>query len=189
MRRASRAPAVIAVALAAVLVAGCARGDGAGSDGQEDTDALGPGDEVVGMRLTTATATDTDMVGTFCDSVLREIGTFHRECEVPALQRLLIGWGNIAPSPEILEEEWQAETWALFLDGRPVDLAAFGTLPDRQFFEPAVGGPVWLRQWSVALVNPKQGEHTLRYVIELTGAGEEPVGTRDVTWTFNVAAG
>jgi hypothetical protein len=186
MTRASRAPGAIAVIVVAVLVGGCAAGDEAGD---EDTDLLGPGDEVAGMRLTTATATDTDIFGTFCDPIVLEPGTFHRECEVPAVQRLMIGSGNIASSPEILEEEWQAQTWALFLDGRPVDLAAFGTLPDSQFFEPAVGDDVWLRRWSVALVNPKPGEHTLRYVTEQTGAGEESAGTGDVTWTFNVAGG
>jgi hypothetical protein len=186
--RASRVPAAITVILAAVLGAGCAAGNGAGSDGRDDTDALGPGDDVAGMRLTTAGATDPDIF-VFCDPILRGTGTFHRECEVPALQTLPIGWGNLAPSPEILEEEWQAETWSLFLDGRPVDLAAFGTLPDRHYFEPAAGGNVWLRQWAVALVNPQPGEHTMRYVQELTGAGEDPVGKRDVTWTFTVAAG
>jgi hypothetical protein len=186
MTRASRAHGAIAVILAAVLIGGCAASDEAGD---EDTDLLGPGDEVAGMRLTTATTTDTDIFATFCDPILLEPGTFHRECEVPAVQRLMIGWGNIAPSPEILEEEWQAQTWALSLDGHPVDLAAFGTLPDSQTFEPAVGDDVWLRRWSVALVNPKPGQHTLRYVTEQTGAGEESAGTGDVTWTLNVASG
>jgi hypothetical protein len=153
---------------------------------EHDAIVLGPGDDVDGMRLTTATATDTDIF-TFCDPVVLDSGGFHRDCEIPALHRLLIGWGNIAPSPELLEDEWQAQTCALFLDDRPVDLDAFGTLHDRNFIEPAAGGEVWLREWGVSVVNPTPGEHTLRLLVETTGAGDEAAGTMDVTWTFTVA--
>jgi hypothetical protein len=88
--------------------------------------------------------------------------------------------------PELLEDEWQAQTWSLFLDGRRVDLDAFGALPDRQLIEPAAGGEVWLRQWAVTVVDPTPGEHILHYVQETTSAGEEAAGTKDVTWTFTV---
>ena len=181
-----RFPMPLAVIVCAVFVAGRGAAGEASNDEPDDTIVLGPGDEVDGMRLTTATATDTEIFN-FCDPVVLESGTFHRDCEVPAVQRLLIGWGDLASSPELLEDEWQAQTWSLFLDDRPVDLDAFGTLPDRDLIEPAAGGDVWLRQWGVSLVNLTPGEHTLRYLVETTGAGEETAGATDVTWTFTVA--
>jgi hypothetical protein len=138
------------------------------------------------MRLTTATEADTEIFGTFCEPIILTPGTVSRECEVPQLQRLMIGHGNIAASPELLEQEWQAGRWELHLDGRQVDLAAFGTLPDEHFYEPAVGAEVWLRQWSITIVNPTPGQHTLRYVQDQMPAADAHVGTIDATWTFTV---
>jgi hypothetical protein len=158
----------------------------AACNGGTEADApLGPGDEIGTMRLTTATPSDTE-IWSFCDPVVLPAGTFERTCDVPALQRLMIGHGNLAASPETQEQEWQASTWKLFVDGHQVDLAAFGTLPDSNVFDQDVGEEVSLRLWSVTLLNPSPGEHTLRYMHEQMPAGDAPVGTQDMTWTFTV---
>jgi hypothetical protein len=184
----ARKRAAVALAATAALVAGCGAGShgahppGAGGDGT----LLRPGGEVDGMRLTTATEADTEVLGRFCYPVILRPGIYARDCQVPQLPRLMIGYGNIAATPDLLEQEWQAQRWQLYLDGWQVDLAAFGTLPDKHIVEPAAGGDVWLREWSITLVNPTPGAHTLRYVSEQSPAGDAPVGTIDAIWTFTI---
>ena len=139
------------------------------------------------MRLTTASPyfLDDD-IWMYCDPYNQQSWTNARDCEVPQWPRLVIGGGTIAASPELLELVWQAQRWELYLDGRQVDVAAFGTLPDSHYFEPALGIEVWLRQWAVTLVNPTPGQHTLRYLVYQSPAGDEPAGTYYTTWTFTV---
>jgi hypothetical protein len=98
----------------------------------------------------------------------------------------MIGHGNLAASAELLEQGWQAARWQLYLDGQRVELAAFGTLPDRHYFESGVGEEVWLREWGVTIVNPTPGRHTLRYVQEPFPPGDGAVGAMDATWTFTI---
>jgi hypothetical protein len=187
MNRTRRATAV-ALALSALLLTNC----DADSEGKATRGAGGgqtilrPGDEADGMRLTTATGADTKIFGTFCDPIIVKPGTYARTCQVPELQRLMIGYGNLATSAELLEQGWQAGRWQLYLDGQRVDLATFGTLPDDHYFETAIGQEVWLREWSVTIVNPTPGQHTLRYVQEPFPPGAAAVGRMDATWTFTV---
>jgi hypothetical protein len=176
--------AAVALAMTALLVAACSPGSD-GTATQRPGDLLRPGAELNGMRLTTATERDAD-IWSSCDPIVLQPETHTRECEVPQLQRLKIGHGHISSSPELLEEEWQAERWELYLDGRQVDLIAFGTLPDFHYFETKVGAEIWVRVWAVAIVNPTPGQHTLRYVVEQSPAGEETAGTSETTWTFTV---
>jgi hypothetical protein len=84
-----------------------------------------------------------------------------------------------------LSRSGHPRAWQAWLDGRPIDLTAFGTLPDHKFYEPEVGAVIWLRQWNVVLVNPKQGKHTIRYV-ERTCPALKP--KKSNTWTFTVTS-
>jgi hypothetical protein len=138
------------------------------------------------MRLTTADERDTTIFDISCDPIIPQPGIHARDCEVPQLQRLMIGYGNIAASPELLAQEWQAQQWQLYLDGQEVDLAAFGTLADRPYVGANVGDGAWLRLWAVTLVNPTAGQHTVRYLREQSAARDAPDDTLDVTWTFTV---
>jgi hypothetical protein len=178
----------VALALTALLLTNC-NSDGEGTATPEATSRahilLRPGDEADGMRLTAATQAD-PRIFEFCNPIILKPGTYARTCQVPDRQRLMIGHGDLAASAELLEQEWQAERWQLYLDGHQVDLAAFGTLPDRHFFESGIGEEVWLREWSVTIVNPTPGRHTLRYVQEQLPAANAVVGTIDTTWTFTV---
>jgi hypothetical protein len=177
--------AAVALAMTALLVAGC----GPVSDGTASPQPGGllrPGAELDGMHVTTATDADTTIFDITCDPIIPQPGTYARECEVPRLQRLMIGYGSIAASPELLEQEWRAQRWQLYLDGREVDLGAFGTLPDHPFVGADVGDEVWTRLWAVTIVNPTPGQHTLRYVrAPVTDARAQ---TLDATWTFTVIA-
>jgi len=112
----------------------------------------------------------------FCDPFVAEPGVFTRECEVPAIRNLLIGYGTFAGTTEELDSLWATISWDLTLDGHPVDLSAFGTFDQ----DDVLDGPVKLRQWNVVIDKPTPGRHTLRYVCDEYG---EP---SDVTWTFTV---
>jgi hypothetical protein len=133
------------------------------------------------MRLATADETDTTIFDITCDPIRLEPGIHESHCQVPQLPRLMVGYGNIAASPELLEQGWRAQRWQLYLDGHEVDLAAFGTLADR----PYVAG-TWIRLWAVTLVSPTPGQHTLRYVRAPSVTGGPPADTIDVTWTLTV---
>jgi hypothetical protein len=173
----------VAVLVLGILVGIRLVGDG-GPASPRPSVLLGPGAELDGMRLTTAYDFDSDIF-TYCDPIILQYGTYARDCEVPQLGRLMIGHGALATSQELLEQEWQAQRWRLYLDGQEVDLSAFGTLPDRSYVDTDLG-EVWVRQWAVTLVYPTRGQHTLRYVMEQSPAGDDPGGASDTTWTFTV---
>ena len=185
-----RSPALAGLAVA-VLVLGTLVGikivSGGGRVSPGPSSLLRPGAELDGMRLRVTDVTDAELFGLYCDPIVLRPGTYTRACgNIRYRGPLVIGYGSIATSSEELEQMWRAQRWELYLDGQPVDLAAFGTLPDRHFFEPAVGAEVWLRQWAVTIANPTPGPHTLRSVVEQSPAGDAPVGTFDTTWTFTI---
>ena len=186
-RRLLRSPAFAGVAVAVIVVGILIGirlvGHGATAVPQPSR-PLQPGAEVNGMFLATATLLDTGMF-TYCDPYFSESGTFVRYCTVPQLP-LMIGYGHIDDSPELLEQGWRAQWWRLYLDGHEVDLPAFGTLPDGHDFDLYFHREMWLRQWAVTVVNPTPGLHTVRYLIEQPPDGDEPGGTSDITWTLNV---
>jgi hypothetical protein len=138
------------------------------------------------MRLTTADEADTTIFDITCDPIIAQAGTHARECTVPQLQRLMVGYGDIAASPELLEQRWRVQRWRLYLDGQEVDLNAFGTLADRLYNAGNVSDKTWMRLWAVTLVSPTPGQHTLRYVREPSTPGQSLSDTLDVTWTFTV---
>jgi len=176
--------AALALAMTALL-AGCGPVTD-GSASPQPGGLLRPGAELDGMRLATGDERDTTIFDISCDPIIPQPGIHQRNCEVPQLQRLMVGYGNIAASPELLEQEWRAQQWQLFLDGQGVDLAAFGTLADRPYVGANVGGGAWIRLWAVTLVNPTPGQHTLRYLRGHSAVGAAPADTLDVTWTFTV---
>jgi len=187
-----RSPALAGLAVA-VLVLGTLVGIKIVSDGggvsPRPGNLLRPGDELNGMRLgTTNGAYYKELFGPYCDPIVLQPGTYTRACdEIPRWAApLLIGHGALADSAEELEQVWRAQRWELYLDGQPVDLAAFGTLPDRHYYEPTLGAEEWVRGWAVTIVNLTPGQHTLRSVVEQSPLGDWPVGTYDTTWIFTV---
>jgi hypothetical protein len=81
-------------------------------------------------------------------------------CNVPPVARLAVGPGLRTTSDEFRRSAWSATEWELYLDGRRVDLAAFGTFDAD--LEPPLAK---LRGWDVLLEKPTAGSHTLRTVL------------------------
>lgn len=149
-----------------------------GSSTADTAEPIGPGGNVGEMTLTTAqNFSDTSqMISDYCDPIITEEDgpVIKRECNVPAVSTLFIGTGIQGISKEEVDSNWPTMTWEMFLDGQPIDLAAFGA----KDFD-------WgnrFRLWNVVLENPTPGDHDLKVII---GGDGDPI---DITWTFTVAS-
>jgi hypothetical protein len=136
---------------------------------------INPGDKVGEMTVTTGSASAD--IFSFCDPFAKP-GVEVRECVVPPVSSLGIGWGNFADSADQLESEWQAQTHELILDGYPVNLAAFGTVDSHI-------PQGYLRTWNIMVEGLTSGQHELHYVVHEKQPGNEDAVT-DVTWIFTV---
>lgn len=138
---------------------------------------LKPGDRIGAMRLATAGLGNLeDTIFNFCDPQLgAQLVALTVECRVSRSEYLFVGYGEIANSTGQLDEQWNSKTWELWIDGAPVDLAAFGTL------DANLGR--YIRVWNIALENIPPGTHVLRYVAREI---ENPQNSTDLTWVFTV---
>jgi hypothetical protein len=156
----------------------------AGADAGVDTSGtIEPRTRVNGMLVVQGSSrqSDTSLFGGYCDPVVLTPGRRSRSCgTLPRWSRLYVGYGLFAP-PGSIEKAWKGTSWKLWLDGQPVDLKAFGT-SDRVLpkYAPADGKDVVLREWSVVLVRPTPGRHTIRY------RSKDSDGVADTTWIFTV---
>ncbi|NIO68115.1 MAG: hypothetical protein GTN71_03420 [Anaerolineae bacterium] len=126
-------------------------------------------------------------------------GVTTTECNVPPLPELAIGHGWFSADEALRNSNWQAMTWELYLDGRQVELNAFGTydadmpqtgLPGHDPNEEVI---TKLRSWDVVVGNPTAGAHTLRSVLHLSqqvddGFHVTEAGTYDLVVNFTVEA-
>lgn len=167
------ARATVAIIIAAVL--------GSTAVGAE-TSGLRPGDRLGSMRLAKGTAATADLkLFDICNPIPTVPQA--RQCgRVPRVKRLFIGYGSF-DLPGKIEKLWTKTTWSSWIDGRRINLKAFGS-SDRTLtaFPPAGGKDVTLREWRVMLVGATPGRHTLRY------RSVGPDGKGETTWTFTVAS-
>lgn len=138
---------------------------------------LKPGDKSGDMVLTTGPSEGMKEIWMYCDPFVTESGVFTKECGVPGIPDLFIGYGIVADTTGELDAAWPAMTWELTLDDHPVNLSAFGVLDQDDVVD---GRPVKRRSWNVVLHQSTPGKHTLRYVLNESG---KPT---DVTWVFTV---
>jgi hypothetical protein len=144
---------------------------------------IGPGGKIGSMTLERGTARAADeKLFDFCNPVILKPGAVRRRCDVPGVHRLFVGYGDFEAKKSALERTWRTLSWSLWVDGRRIDLPAFGT-SDRTLyrFPPAGGKDVILREWRVILVGATRGKHTIRY-----RSASPVLPTSDATWTFNV---
>ena len=140
-------------------------------------DMIKPGEKVGDMVLTIGQNGSMTEIWEFCDPFVTVPGVIMRECNVPALQSLSIGYGSLGSTVEELDAAWGLITWELFLDGQPVNLPAFGTIDQVDNSNASV-----LRLWNVVLYQPTPGKHVLHYI------SVEDGNKWDITWTFTVAS-
>jgi hypothetical protein len=160
--------------------------------------AAQPGDSIGEMVLKTG-GSEIVPIWAFCVPAFLNPGVTTTECNVPPLPELAIGHGWFSADEALRDSCWQAMTWELYLDGRQVDLNAFGTydadmpqtgLPGHDPNEEVI---TKLRSWDVVLGNPTAGAHTLRSVLHLSqqvddGFHVTEAGTYELVVNFTVEA-
>jgi hypothetical protein len=89
-------------------------------------------------------------------------GTQTTECNVPLIPRMQIDFGWSARDATILDSDWDAMAWELYIDGYQIDLAEFGQWSESG--RPDLGVNGCARGWILDLNNISPGKHTLRYL-------------------------
>jgi hypothetical protein len=156
----------------------------AASATQRDVTTIEPSDRVHGMLVVQGAANRTSIMlfGTFCRPDIVKSGRYRRTClPVPPVERLFVGHGLFHTSAAQLDRAWKRASWSMWIDDERVRLDQFGTT-DRTLYRypPGGGRDVVLREWSIVLVRPTPGRHTLRYRVTTPGL------TTDATWVFRV---
>lgn len=142
-------------------------------------DSLQPGESVSGMLARTMVDTnEADSMFNFCDPFfgINPPVEFFTDCNLPQMKNLFVGYGDFGTSQEDLERRWNEQTWELYINGRPVDLEAFGT-----FDLNVAGNPA--RVWNIMLEDVSPGFHQVRYVRRSVA---DPTLAVDITWKFTL---
>ena len=133
---------------------------------------LGPGDKVGDMELTTEFDIN---IHDLCSFDELGAGT----CVIPVSVQVLgvsVGWSE--DTQEALDAAWASSKWELAIDGRPIDLDAFGTF-DLDWGEKRA------RVWDVGLIGITPGEHLARYEFFVDESFER--GNHEQIYQFTVA--
>jgi hypothetical protein len=135
----------------------------------EEVPPLEPGDALGEMVIVTASS-PFPHITKFCEDEALSKG----DCKLPAdLGHVWILNGWEADTAEALEAAWAESSWELVVDGRQVDLPAFG-----QYW--ADDEDPTSRAWNVALRHPTKGEHIVKWTYDIAGEHTEDV------WNFTV---
>jgi hypothetical protein len=134
---------------------------------------LKPGDKIGEMVLTGSISRNVNEVCRGFDTLIA--GT----CEIPAsVSPLGISTGWAEATLEDLDLAWKDSTWKMSFDGREIDLTAFDTF-DLDIFPGQKA-----RVWSIGIINPTPGRHTIQYDFYLENSVER--GNHSVTWSFTI---
>jgi len=130
------------IALSAIVLSACAK-----APPQPSEELIKPGDRLGDFLITTGDSEDVIYVTKLhCPF---DSSTSTESCEQPVGTKVNVGQGFYDDRPssgETLDEFWAAQTHEMTIEGRPVDLHAFGSI---DFYHPAVGT---VRVWNVVVV-------------------------------------
>jgi hypothetical protein len=151
--------------LCVVLLEGC------GKAALPTDQTINPGDRIGDFLITTG-GDDASQFTTF-DCV--QEGLAKETCTVPLQRKINVSWGVSDNSRTgKLNALWLNLTYEMLIDGRPVNLLAFGPV---SVYHPTVGTT---RRWNVAVAANKPGKITIYHSI--VAGGEHADGT--VTLVF-----
>jgi hypothetical protein len=139
----------VLVVLFVVVLGAC------GKSTPQSAETINPGDKVGDFLITTGGQEGVKNVWDLgCEESTGK-------CSVPLGTKVNTSWGIYADASkgEDLETKWAGHTYEMVIDGRPVNLQAFGTV---DFDHPYVGK---IRCWDVVVTSDKPGE------IEIKGTG------------------
>jgi hypothetical protein len=137
------------VTLFVIILGACAKTAPEISEGM-----INPGDKIGDFLITTGDGEDVIFVTKLhCPY---DSSTETESCEQPVGTKVNVSQGIFA-DPSIgktLDELWSEQTHEMIIDGRPVNLQAFGSV---DFYNPMVGT---VRVWNVVIVTNKPGKLT-----------------------------
>jgi hypothetical protein len=145
-----------------------------------------PGGKIGAMKLVVGTHYQAhEWFVDLCKAAMPTPGRYRGSCKTDRAARIFIGSGDFESTKPALARLWKHSTWKAWLDGRRIDLRAFGAT-DRVWITPRRQA-VFLREWNVTLIGATPGKHTLRYIdrVSIRTQYEAP-GTYDGTWTLTV---
>jgi hypothetical protein len=160
MRAHKKSVVLASLVLFVILLAACnASSAGESAEPGETTagDSIQPGDKVAGYLISNARPDKFMVTSGYCP----EVG----DCNAPAGSSLNIGSGVAGFTPEILDANWESFSGELYINGIPVDLAAFGSIDTVHEATQANS----IRLWNVTVEDPPAGELTLRWVTSMDG--------------------
>jgi hypothetical protein len=115
---------------------------------------INPGDKIGDFLITTGEGEDVIFVSKLhCPY---DSSTGIESCEQPVGTKVNVGlgiYGDSTSGGKTVDEYWSKQTHEMFIEGRPVDLQAFGTVD----FSSIVGT---VRVWNVVIVTDKPGKIT-----------------------------
>jgi len=137
------------VTLFVIILGACAKTAPEISEGM-----INPGDKIGDFLITTGDGEDVIFVTKLhCPF---DSSTETESCEQPVGTKVNVSQGIFA-DPSIgktLDELWSEQTHEMIIDGRPVNLQAFGSV---DFYNPMIGT---VRVWNVVIVTDKPGKIT-----------------------------
>jgi hypothetical protein len=148
------------IMLFAAVLASCAKGSSESVEGM-----INPGDKIGDFLITTGGDEGVTYVSMMHCPFDESAGTEIESCEFPVGTKVNVGIGFIAdPSTgKSLDEIWSEHTDKIVIEGRPVNLQAFGSI---DIPHPAVGK---VRNWNVVIVADKPGKISARSTGEAGG--------------------
>lgn len=124
-----------------------------------------PGDPMIKIAVEEhASGTRSPDLREYCgayQSTAKEPGAHTVDCQVPLLPRLQIEFGWGAKDDAILDSNWNAMTWELYVDDQKINLDYFTPFDEKT--SGIVGSQqLEIRGWRLDLVNISPGKHLLR---------------------------
>ena len=123
---------------------------------QSNDEMIDPGDKIGDFLITSGDGEDIIYVSKLHCPYDSSTGT--ESCEQPVGTKVNVGEGVFDDNPssgKTLDEYWSEQTHEMFIEGRPVNIQAFGSI---DFNNPMVG---MVRVWNVVVVTDKPGRITV----------------------------
>jgi hypothetical protein len=151
---------LLLIILAVSILAGCSPNEQTQSSDKVGGLPIKPGDTVDGFTVTTAGEEAVQKIFDFweSDSCKQQGNVEIYICQIATGEKVVISLGIYADrnSGKSMETVWDEHTYEIFINDRPVDLAAFGSIDS---LHPRVGP---MRLWNIAIQADKPAEIVVR---------------------------
>lgn len=132
---------------------------------------INPGDKIGDFLITTGEGDAITYVWNLHSECVIQGGVENYSCMVNTDTKMNVSWGVYASMNTDLDTMWSEHTYKMFINNRPVNLEAFGSIDVRH---PTVGP---MRHWNVVIVANKPDEITVRSEAVVDGESSEDTKT------------